>query len=67
MAGRMPILRQDHVLEPRREPIDQRHDLVAASDREAPFRAEVVLYIDHQQNVLVADREVIRHAGTCSR
>ena len=55
MAGRVPILRQDHVLEPRRKPIDQRHHLMAVRHREAAVGAEIVLDIDDQQNIAVAD------------
>src|SRR6516165_6230316 len=66
MAGWMPILRQHHVLEPRGQPIDHRHDLIAARNREASFGTEVVLDVDNQKDVLVADRKLCGHAGTLS-
>src|SRR6516165_3483135 len=64
MAGWMPILRQHHVLEPRGQPIDHRHDLIAARNREASFGTEVVLDVDNQKDVLVADPKLCGHAGT---
>src|SRR5262245_8356575 len=62
----MPILRQHHVSEPRGERIDQRHDLVAARNREASLGTKVVLDVDNQKDVLVADRELSSHGGTLS-
>ena len=42
------------------------HDLIAARNREAALGTEVVLDIDDQQNILIADREISGHAGTLS-
>ena len=55
MAARVPILGQHHVLEARGQAVDQRHDLVAARHRKAAAGAEIVLDVDHQQDVAVAD------------
>src|SRR5215468_11095527 len=62
----MPILRQHHVAEPRGQRIDQRHDLVAARNRETSLGTEIVLDVDNQEDVLVADRELFSHGGTLS-
>jgi hypothetical protein len=51
----MPVLRQHHVLEALTQPADERHHLVAPRHREPAARAEVVLYIDDQQDVAVGD------------
>src|SRR5712671_2697733 len=50
----MPILGQDHVWNPRGQPVDDRDHLVAARNRESPTRAEIILNIDHQQNIALA-------------
>ena len=64
MAGWMPILRQYDVREPLGQPIDRRNDLIAARNRETAPGTEVVLHVDDQQNVLVADRHTPDHVGT---
>jgi len=66
MARWMPILRQHHVPEPRGQPIDQGHDFVATRNREASTRAEVVLDVDNQKDVLITNRKVWAHPGTLS-
>ena len=60
MAARVPVLRQHHMRESRGQAIDQRHDLVAARHRQPAARTEVVLDVDDQQDVAIADRR------TCS-
>jgi hypothetical protein len=62
----MPVLRQHHVAEPRGQCIDQRHDLVAARNGEASLGTEVVLHVDNQEDVVVADRKLLSHGGTLS-
>src|SRR6266478_117933 len=57
MAARMPILCEYDIPEALRQTVDDRYHLVAARDREAAARAEIVLDIDDQQNVVFADRQ----------
>jgi hypothetical protein len=52
----MPILRQYRVLKFCRQPIDCRHDLVAARHRQIAARAKVILQVDHKKDIAVADR-----------
>ena len=54
MAGRMPVLRHDEMVEILRQRVDQRHHLVAASNRKRAARAEIVLYIDDDQRLFHA-------------
>src|SRR5262249_51350548 len=61
MSGRMPILRQHHVLETAGQMIDQRHDLVAARHRQPAARAEIVLHVDHHKDVAVSGLDPFRH------
>ena len=56
----MPILRQHHVREPLGQPVDQRHDLVPARDRQPPAGTEVVLDVDDDEDIAVADRRSSR-------
>ena len=58
MAARMPVLGQDHVAEARGQAVDDRHDLVAARHGERAARAEIVLDVDDEQDVLLADRSL---------
>src|SRR5439155_13584465 len=51
MARRMPVLRQDDVLEALGERIHERHHLVAFLHREPAAGAKVVLYVDDDQGV----------------
>jgi multidrug efflux pump subunit AcrA (membrane-fusion protein) len=53
VVGRVAVVGGDHGGEPRREPVDDRHDLVALGDGEAAARAEVALHVDHDQRVVV--------------
>ena len=51
MAGRMPVLRQDHVLVLGDHPVDDRDDVVAAGHRQRAAGAEIVLQIDDHEGV----------------
>ncbi len=51
MSRRMPVLREDDVLEALAQLVDQRDDLVAAFDGERTARAEVVLDVDDEESV----------------
>jgi len=64
MSRRVPVLGEDHVLETRRHAVDERHDLVAARHRQLSARAEVVLKINDQEHILVADAGSIRHRSS---
>ena len=54
MAGRMPVLRHDEMVEILGQRVDQRHHLVAAGNRKRAARAEIVLYIDDDQRLFHA-------------
>ena len=45
----MPVLREHDVVEARREPVDERHDLVAARHGERAAGHEIVLEVDDHQ------------------
>jgi len=47
----MPVLRENDVLEPRAEPVDDGDHLIAAIDGECAAGAEVILHIYYEQNV----------------
>jgi hypothetical protein len=55
----MPVLGGEHVAEAGHGGVDGVEDLVAAGYREAATRAEVVLRIDDDQGVVVADFDAI--------
>ena len=61
VPARMPVLGENHMREPLCQSIDERHDLVAARDRERAAGTEVVLNVDHQQNILRADSDLLSH------
>ena len=65
MPRRMPILREHHVWETSAEPVGERDDFVAASNRHGAARAEVVLDIDDEQYVAVADSDLVGHSFSC--
>ncbi len=58
MARRMPVLGQHDVTKPRRQTIDDRHDLVAPRHRQGAARTKIVLDVDHDEDVVVAERRV---------
>ena len=49
MPGRVPVLRQHDRGEALAQLVDERDDLVAAGDRQAAARAEIVLNVDDDQ------------------
>ena len=55
MSRRMPVLRQHDVFKVFRELVDNRHDLIAVRYGERAARAEIVLYVNHNEDVTVAD------------
>ena len=70
MTARVPILGQHHMPKSPGQPVDHRHDLVAARHRKRAARAEIVLDVDHQQHIAIADRKLFRHGcarSCCSR
>src|SRR6267142_8303 len=52
VAGWMPVLRQNHMIETLGEPVDDRHDRVALADSQGAIRAEIVLHVDDQQQIV---------------
>src|SRR5450759_520798 len=67
VAARMPVLRQHHMRELACQAIDQWHHLVATRHRQAAAGAEVVLDIDDQQDIPIADRDFVGHRTALSR
>ena len=65
MSGRMPILRKDDVAELGAKPIDDRHDFIAVRDGQCAVRTEIVLHVDDNQSVAVAD--CVRYRQFCLR
>jgi len=63
VARRMPVLRQHDMVETLTEAIDDRHHGVAISNRQRTVGAEIILHIDDQQHIVIADL----HIGTCAR
>jgi hypothetical protein len=59
----MPVLGQDDVREPAGETVDDRNHLVAARNGKRALRAEIVLNIDDEQNVMFAGR-FVAHRGS---
>src|SRR5206468_1065864 len=66
VAGRMPVLGQDDMLEAAGERVDDRHYLVAARHGEGAARTEIVLDVDDDEDVLFAGREAVSHGGAAS-
>ena len=56
MSGRMPILSQNDVFETPRDPMNRFYDPGAIGNSQPAARAEIVLYVDDEQNVLTGDR-----------
>src|ERR1700687_709830 len=63
----MPILSEHDVLKTRGETVDQRHNLGSARNREAPPRTEIILNVHHDQDIALADGNLLRHVGFRSR
>lgn len=55
MAGWMPILGQDNVAEVLAKAVDDQRHLIAAGYGERAVRTEIVLHVDDDENVAVAD------------
>ena len=52
----MPILREHDVAEVFRDPVDERYDFIALRYGKCAAGTEVVLHIDYNEDVAVADR-----------
>jgi hypothetical protein len=66
MVRRVPVLRQHNMVEPRCQLVDEGHDFVTARNGEPAARTEIVLHIDHQQQIARADGKLVGHyAGRC--
>ncbi len=52
VSGRVPVLRQNDILERLRNGVDQRHDLVTLLNGEAPAGHEAVLHIYDDEGVI---------------
>ena len=57
----MPILRQDNVPELARDLVDRLHDLIRTRYGKGASLAEIVLDIDHEQDVGTADFDLADH------
>src|ERR671910_586381 len=56
VPGRVPILRQDNMLEACNQVVDQWHDLVPTGHRKRAAGAEIVLHVDDDQCLLVHEK-----------
>ena len=61
MPGRMPVLCEHDVLELPGQLIDDRNDLLAARNGEPAAGAEIVLDVDHQQDIFAAGGRLLPH------
>jgi hypothetical protein len=48
----MPVLGQHHVTKPLDETIDDRHHRVAVGNRERAARAEIILHVDDEKQII---------------
>jgi hypothetical protein len=62
VAGGMPILGQHHVLESCGQPIDEGHNLVTGGDWQPSAGTEIVLNVDHQENITCGGDGILRHS-----
>src|ERR1700761_3424461 len=53
MVAWVPVLGQDHMLERRRNAVDHRHYFLSSGDSQCSAIAEVILHVDHEQNITV--------------
>ncbi len=60
VRARMPVLRDHHLLEAPREPVDHRHHRVAVGHRERAARHEIVLHVDHEQHIVATHAGILR-------
>jgi hypothetical protein len=49
----MPVLRQHDVAKPPGDPVDRRHDRVAVIDRQSATRAEIILHVNDEKQVVM--------------
>ena len=54
VSARMPVLRQHDMRELAGQPVDDRHDLIAARNRKRAARHEIVLNVDCQKDFVCA-------------
>ena len=64
MPRRMPVLGENDVLESRCDGVDDGDDLVAAGNRQRSARAEIILHVGDEENVLRGDLNFV-HGNTC--
>ena len=62
MAGRMPILRQDHVLERAGNAIDEGNGFIGSRNGERASSAKVILDVDDEQDIGFADFNIVHGA-----
>ena len=58
MPARMPVLRKHYVREFGRQGIDQGHNLVATRYGEAAAWTEIVLDVDNEKHIVLADSQI---------
>jgi len=63
MARRVPVLRDDDVLERRRQRVDDRNDFVAALHRQRAAVEKAVLHVHHDQRRLGAGLDLAGREG----
>src|ERR1700728_330670 len=64
MPAGMPVLRQHHVTEARGKTVDDRNDFVAAGHRERAARTEIVLYVHHDEDVVIGEFRGFAHENS---
>src|SRR5262245_39361216 len=64
---RVPILRQPDVGEFSRQHVDQRYNLMSTRHRQIAARAEVILNIDHQKDVVISHPQGIGQSAVPPR
>lgn len=53
MSGWMPILSQDHMIEGKRQAIDDFDDSITVRDCQRTSGTEIILHVDNQQNIVM--------------
>ncbi len=59
MITGVPVLGRNHMGEGASDPVDHRHHFLPARHGESPSIAEIILYVNHQQNVAIRNLDSI--------
>jgi hypothetical protein len=61
MPARVPVLCHNDMRKALGEPVDDRHHLPTMWDLERAAGAKIILDVDHQKDIAVADRQICGH------